>query len=299
MDKHPVHFQGIYPPIATPFKSSREVAFNELRSNIGRWETEPLSGYVVGGSNGEFTMLSESERVELVRFVRAETDPKRLVIAGSGMPSTQATIDLSLEMATVGASALLVITPSYFKSKMNQRVLVNYFHSVADAATLPVLLYNVPANTGIDMSAETILAAAEHPNVAGIKDSSGRVDKIGAVVQHAPDGFAVLAGSGGYFLGALTMGAVGVIAALANIAGSALREVYDDFQSGDFASAQRKQLGMIDVNNAVTAGYGVPGLKAAMDMVGYYGGPVRPPLMDLEERERTELRGLLIEAGLL
>jgi 4-hydroxy-2-oxoglutarate aldolase len=299
MDEDRVHFHGVYPPIVTPFKSSGEVDFTELRSNIERWEAEPLSGYVVGGSNGEFTSLSESERVELVGLVRAETDPKRLVIAGSGMPSTRSTIDLSLEMASAGASVLLVITPSYFKSSMDHRVLVNYFHSVADAAPLAVLLYNVPANTGIDMSAETILAAAEHPNIVGIKDSSGRVDKMGAVVRHAPEGFAVLAGSGGYFLGALAMGAVGAVAALANIAGRALREVYDDFKSGNFTSAQRKQLNLIDVNNAVTARFGVPGLKAAMDMLDYYGGPVRPPLLDLEERERAELRATLVEAELL
>jgi 4-hydroxy-2-oxoglutarate aldolase len=294
-----IRFQGIFPPIATPFSSEGEINFEMLESNLQRWEAEPLSGYVVGGSNGEFTSLSELERVELVRYTGARSDADRLLIAGSGMPSTRATIDLGQGMTDAGASALLVITPSYFKSKMDHRSLVEFFHAVADASRLPILLYNVPANTGIDMSAETILAAAEHPNIVGIKDSSGRVDKLGAVVHSAPEGFVVLAGSGGYFLGALAMGAVGVVAALANIAGAALRQVFDDFQRGDLESARINQLRLIDVNHAVTARFGVAGLKAAMDMLGYYGGPLRPPLLDLGEPDRQELRSLLVESGML
>jgi 4-hydroxy-2-oxoglutarate aldolase len=287
-----IKIEGIYPPVATPFQNGGEIAFDHLRSNLERWEAEPLSGYVVGGSNGEFTSLTNSERVSLVRFIR-------LVIAGSGLPSTQATIDLGTQMADAGASALLVITPIYFKSMMNHDSLVKHFYAVAQESRLPVLLYNMPANTGIDMSVETILAAAEHPNIIGIKDSSGRVDKIGALVQRAPANFVVLAGSAGYLLGALAMGAVGAVAALANIAGTALRDVFDDFQSGDMEKAQVKQLRLIEVNSAVTSRYSVPGLKAAMEMMGYYGGPVRPPLIDLGKKDRAAVRKLLSEAGLL
>lgn len=294
-----IQIEGIYPPVATPFQDGGEIAFSHLRSNLERWEAEPLSGYVVGGSNGEFTSLSNSERVELVRLMRENSDPTRLVISGSGLPSTQATIDLGLEMADAGASALLVITPIYFKSMMNHDALVKHFHAIADGSSLPILLYNMPANTGIDMSVETILAAAEHPNIVGIKDSSGRVDKIGALVQGAPEGFFVLAGSAGYLLGALAMGAVGVVAALANISGKALREILEDYLSGDLIQARVKQLRLIEINHAVTARFGVPGLKAAMDMMGYYGGPVRPPLQDLGEEGRAVLRKLLLEAVLL
>jgi 4-hydroxy-2-oxoglutarate aldolase len=294
-----IQIEGIFPPVATPFQEAGEIGYQHLRSNLERWEAEPLSGYVVGGSNGEFTSLSNSERVEMVRFMRENSDPARLVIAGSGLPSTQATIDLGLEMTDAGASALLVITPIYFKSMMSHDVLVKHFHAIADGSRSPILLYNMPANTGIDMSVETILAAAEHPNIIGIKDSSGRVDKIGAVVQGTPEGFVVLAGSAGYLLAALAMGAVGSVAALANIAGAALQEILEDYQSGDMENARTKQLRLIEVNRAVTARFGVPGLKAAMDMLGYYGGPVRTPLQDLGGEERAVLRNLLVEAGLL
>ncbi|MGD8850527.1 MAG: dihydrodipicolinate synthase family protein [Anaerolineales bacterium] len=294
-----IQFHGLYPPIPTPFDSNGEIDFTKLEENLNRWETEPLAGYVVGGSNGEFVSLTNPERVAVVRFVRERTDPGRLVIAGAGLPSTRATIDLGLQMADAGATCLLVVTPSYYKSKMDPATLVRYYHEVADQLSLPLILYNVPANTGIDMSAETVLAAAEHSNIIAIKDSSGRIDKLGAIVRRAPDGFFVLAGSGGYMLGALTVGAVGAVAALANIAASALYDVLNEFESGNFVSAQRNQLRLIDLNTAVTARYGVPGLKAAMDMLGYYGGPVRGPLVDLDEASRQNLRAILVHADLI
>ncbi len=294
-----LHIQGIYAPLPTPFDSDGQIDYGKLRRNLDRWDSEPLSGYVIGGSNGEFTSLSSSERVDLVRFVCDHVDQARTVIAGCGMPSTWATIDLGEEMVDAGASALLVITPSYFKSKMTHDVLVAYFHAVADGSRLPVILYNMPVNTGIDMSTETILASAEHPNIIGLKDSSGRVDKMGTVAHRTQGDFSVLAGSGGYLLGALAMGAVGTVAALANIAAETLRTIYDEFMANDLEAAQGKQLALIDVNTAITARHGVAGLKAAMDMLGYYGGPVRPPLVDLDEASRQELRRLLVEAGLL
>lgn len=292
-------FRGIFPPIATPFDEDGEIDYARLESNLARWELEPLSGYVVGGSNGEFTSQTTAERVEMVRFVREHTQQSRAVIAGSGMPSTQATIRLGQKMAEAGASAFLVITPGYFKSKMDHKVLVEFYRAIAAASPLPVFLYNVPANTGIDMPAETIIAAAQHPRIVGIKDSSGRVDKMGAVVQNSPDDLIVLAGSAGYFLGALAMGAAGAVAALANIAATPLMQVLDAFEHGDLARARELQLRLIDLNTAVTTGYGVPGLKAAMDMLGYYGGPVRPPLIDLGESQRTMLHQLIVSAGLL
>jgi 4-hydroxy-2-oxoglutarate aldolase len=202
-------------------------------------------------------------------------------------------------MADVGASCLLVVTPSYYKSRMDASTLVQYFHQVAGESNLPIMLYNVPANTGIDMSAETVLAAAEHRNIISIKDSSGRIDKMGAIVQRADHGFAVLAGSGGYLLGALAVGAVGAVAALANIAASRLHAVIADFEQGELDSARQMQIDLVELNTAVTARYGVAGLKAAMDLLGYYGGPVRGPLLDLDQASRKDLRAIIVRAGLL
>ena len=290
---------GIFPPIPTPFGESGEIDFHRLESNLARWDSEPLDGYVVGGSNGEFISLSTEERVELVRFVSQHAQADRVVIAGTGMPSTRATIELGSQMSEAGAAAFLVVAPSYYQSKMGNEALLDFYRTVADASPLPVLIYNVPAFTGIDMEVETICALSRHARIVGIKDSSGRVDKVGAIVQGTPADFVVLAGSGGFFLGALAMGAVGLVAALANFAASQLRQVLDAFERGDVAAAREIQLPLIQVNKAVTARFGVAGLKSAMDLLGYYGGPVRAPLLDLGEEQRVEVERLLRAAELL
>jgi 4-hydroxy-2-oxoglutarate aldolase len=292
-------FHGIFPPIPTAFAAGGAIDFDAQARNLDHWESTPLEGYVVGGSNGEFVSLEPSERIEMVRFVRSHAGKERLVIAGSGMHSTASTIELSAAMAEAGADAVLVVTPSYYKAKMDHRTLVAYYSAVADLSPVPILLYNVPANTGVDMSVETIVELSAHDNIAGVKDSSGNVAKMGEIVQRADAGFQVLAGSGGSLLGALAMGAVGAVPALGNIAPVQVHKIYEFAIAGDDAAARGQQLPLIAVNQAVTSRYGVPGLKAAMDMLGLYGGPPRPPLLPLEQVEQDRLRSTLEQGGLI
>lgn len=292
-------FSGVFPPIPTAFDANGAIDFDAQAQNLTHWETTPLEGYVVGGSNGEYVSLEQSERIEMVRFVRSHTREGRVVIAGSGMHSTASTVELSQAMAEAGADSVLVVTPSYYKSKMDRRTLVEFFSTVADQSPVPVLLYNVPANTGIDMSVETIVELSAHENIAGVKDSSGNVAKMGEVVHRARAGFHVLAGSGGSLLGALAMGAVGAVPALGNIAPRQVHNIWAFARAGDIEAAREQQLPLIAVNQAVTARYGVPGLKAALDMLGLYGGPPRPPLLPLERVELDQLRATLEQGGLL
>jgi 4-hydroxy-2-oxoglutarate aldolase len=294
-----VDLQGLFPPIPTPFDGSGAVDYGALRSNLERWADQPLSGYVVGGSNGEFVSLSLEERIDVVRSVRDAVPAERLVIAGAGLLGTAATIRLCHSMALVGADAVLIITPYYYRAQMSSPALIEHFTQVASAIEMPLIIYNVPANTGIDLDPKTVITLSGHENIIGIKDSSGNVTKIGSIVQGAAPGFQVLAGSGGFFLGALSVGAVGAVAALANLAATELWEIYQATRAGNWEQARQIQLGLIEANTAVTARYGVPGLKAALDLLGYYGGPVRPPLLPLEADERAELKAILERAGLL
>ncbi|MCJ7566168.1 MAG: dihydrodipicolinate synthase family protein [Anaerolineales bacterium] len=294
-----IKLTGIFPPISTPFADKGEIAFDHLRANLSRWNEWPLDGYVVGGSNGEFVSQSIEERVAVVKTVREEMSSNHLLIAGAGMHSTQETVELTLAMTAVGADAVLIVTPSYYKSKMDLRALRGHYHAVAEASRVPVLLYNVPANTGVDMPAETIIELAQHPNIVGIKDSSGDLTKMGSVVDAAPEGFQVLAGSGSFFLPALAIGAVGLIAALVNIAAGDLARILTLFRDGQIGDARNLQLKLIETNSAVTSRFGVAGLKAALDLLGFYGGPVRSPLQPLMADEREELRNILVRAGLL
>jgi 4-hydroxy-2-oxoglutarate aldolase len=294
-----INLAGIYPPISTPFTEQGEIAFDHLSANLSRWNELPLDGYVVGGSNGEFVSQSFEERVAVVKAVREEMSPNHLLITGAGMHSTRETVALAQAMAAVGADAVLIVTPSYYKSKMDLRALQSHYYAVADASSVPVILYNVPANTGVDMPAATILELAQHANIIGIKDSSGDLAKMGSVVDAAPEGFQVLAGSGSFFLPALAIGAVGLIAALVNIAAGDLARIHMLFRDGQLGDARNLQHKLIETNSAVTSRFGVAGLKAALDLLGFYGGPVRSPLQPLMVDEREELRNILMRAGLL
>ena len=222
-----------------------------------------------------------------------------MIIAGSGLHATRETVQQTVAMAERGADAALVITPSYYKSRMDDRALLAHYLRVADESPIPIILYNVPANTGIDMSADTIVPLSEHPNIIGLKDSSGNVAKIAEVVLRSPQDFQVLAGSASFLLGALAVGAVGTISALANIAPGALAELMQAFHSGDRARASTLQQKLVRPNTAVTARFGVAGLKLALDLLGYYGGPTRSPLQPLNADQKSELRQTLAEADLL
>jgi 4-hydroxy-2-oxoglutarate aldolase len=290
---------GIFPPIPTPFKANGQVDYDHLQSNLNRWNQEPLAGYVVCGSNGEYTYLTPDERVELIQAARRIIRADRLLIAGSGMESTHETIDLTQRMAQAGADAAIVVTPCYYRGRMTAAALEQHYRQVANASPIPVVLYSVPANTGLDLPAQVAISLAKHPNIIGIKDSGGDVTKIGYMAHETrADDFQILAGSAGFLLGALAVGAAGGVCALANIAAARLTSLWRYFCQGDMTKARQIQLPLIEINTAVTSRFGVPGLKAAMDLLGYYGGPVRSPLMSLTEEDKLTLGNILAKAEL-
>jgi 4-hydroxy-2-oxoglutarate aldolase len=291
-------FEGVYPPIPTSFVNG-EVARDKLAENLARWNQTGLAGYVVLGSNGETVYLNEAERAAVLSTARQATPRDKLLIVGTGAESTRATIERTRTAAEAGADAALVITPCYYKSQMTVEALRRHYFALADASPIPILLYNVPKFTGLDLSAETVLELAQHPNIAGIKDSGGNVAKLGAIIRAAPDHFEVLAGSGGFFYPALVLGAVGGVLALANVAPNPCCQIYHAVREGQHGQAQELQLQMIPLNAAVTARFGIPGLKAALDLLGYYGGEPRSPLSPPGSDQVEEIRRVLKEAGLL
>jgi 4-hydroxy-2-oxoglutarate aldolase len=299
MQKSPISFRGVFPPIPTPFDAEGNVARQALMDNFGRWNQYDLAGYVVAGSNGEAPYLSEEERIKVFETSRTSIPGEKLFIAGTGCESTRATIALTRRAAAAGADAALVVTPHYYGSKMNGEALLRHYEAVADASPIPVLVYNVPKFTHVNVDAATIARLARHPNIAGMKDTSGDIVQLANTVRLAGPDFQVLAGSAGFFFAGLALGAVGGILALANIAPLQALDIYHFFRAGRWDEAAELQRKMIPVNAAVTARFDIAGLKAALEMLGYYGGPVRPPLLDLTESERSTLRGILIEGGIL
>jgi 4-hydroxy-2-oxoglutarate aldolase len=299
LNKHLSNLTGVFPAFPTPFATTGAVEVEQLAFNIEKANQLPFKGYVIGGSNGEFAYLTPEERVHVVTEVECRLADNRILIAGAGMESTRGTIELAQRMGGAGAHYVLIVTPHYFTSKMTVDALENHYRLVADHSPVPVLLYSVPANTGINLPVEAVIRLADHPNIVGMKDSGGDVARIGYMIEKTSDDFAMLAGSVGFFLGALSMGAVGCIGALANIAADETAMIMDRFMHCDLAQAQKIQRRMIEPNYAVTSRFGVPGLKAAMQMKGFYGGPVRSPLLPITEEEEEELREILVRAELL
>ncbi len=299
MTRTTISLRGVFPPIPTPFDGEGGLDLAALADNLERWNEHGLAGYVVLGSNGEPVYVDEQEKIEVWQAARAVIPDDKLMIAGTGCESTQETIHLTRLAADAGADAALVVTPHYYSGQMTRESLLHHYRAVADASPIPVLLYNVPKFTNVDIDAATVAEASSHPNLIGIKDSSGNIAKLGDFIRLASPGFQVLVGTGSVFFAGLALGAVGGILALANVAPQGCVQILRLYEGGQWDEAAELQRRLLPVNAAVTARFGIPGLKAALDLLGYYGGPVRSPLLDLGAAERETVRGILVEAGLL
>jgi 4-hydroxy-2-oxoglutarate aldolase len=271
-------FEGIYTPIATPFRDDGTVDERALAANVSRWMTTPLTGLVVLGSNGEAASLEEAEADRVVEIVRAGVPSSRPLIAGTGRESTRATIAATRRAAAAGADAALVRTPSFFKPQMTSDAFVRHFTEVADASPVPVLLYNVTLYTGVNLLPDAVERLAVHPNIVGIKESGSDIGQIAEYVSRTPDDFTVLAGSATTLVHALCAGCDGAILALASLAPAECVSMATLVRERRLDEATTLQRRLMPLARSVGTTYGVPGLKAALELKGYAGGPPRPPL---------------------
>ncbi|KUK55122.1 MAG: Uncharacterized protein XD79_0740 [Atribacteria bacterium 34_128] len=293
-----LNLTGIYPPIVTPFLKE-EIAYHYLSENVEKLNNSGIKGFVVLGSNGENVFLSEEEKIEVVKTVLRSASRDMFIIVGSGCESARETIYLTNKLAKVGAQAALVVTPCYYGSKMNDEALIKYYSTVADHTKIPVLLYNVPKFTGVNLSPQALSILSKHPHIIGIKDSSGDVNQLGQYINKVDSNFNILVGTAGALLGALVLGCKGGILALANIAPERCVEIYQLAKAGKIDEARELQLRMIPVNQATTATFGISGLKYAMDLLGYKGGETRSPLLPLKIEEKEKIKNILKEAKLI
>ena len=273
-----------------------ELAIDKLNRNIRKYERRELSGYVLFGSNGESVFLTRDEKIQIISTVREHT--KKILIAGTGLDSIKDTINLTNDASEKGADFALLITPSFFKSEMKHHTFLNYYTKVAESVMIPVIIYNVPKFTNVNIEPETIIELAMHPNIVGLKDSTENTSRISEIVANVPESFKVIVGTASVLYPGLTAGAVGGILALANIAPDECLQLYNLFLAGKNKEALELQNKMIPVNRAVTSKYGVAGLKAAMDILGYDGGSPRMPLEPLSEAQVIQLK-IILKTALL
>jgi 4-hydroxy-2-oxoglutarate aldolase len=292
---------GIFAPATTPFDPvTGEAALVSLRANLRAWLRAPLAGVVLFGSTGEGPLLDEEEKARLTEGAREVVDGGRLLLAGTGAESTRATIRATRAVAAAGADAVLVQPPAYYRPAMTPEALHDHFTAVADASPVPVILYQVPPRfSTVELPAGLVAELARHPNITGIKDSHGDLKTLAALVDACGSQAQVLAGSGAVLHGALEAGAVGGILAVALLAPGECAELYQAFRQARFADAGRLQERLAPLHRAVVAELGIGGMKAALDLLGMEGGPVRPPLQPLRAGELPRVRDALAAAGVL
>ncbi len=291
-----INLNGVLLPITTPFTITEEVDTTSLVSNLSKWNQTGITGYVALGSTGERANLDEREYLQVIESVRNAVPEARTFIAGAGQQSTRGTIKEIERAAAAGAEAVLVITPSFYKSAITQDALVKHYMAIADAATVPVILYSMPDLTGVKIEPETAARLSRHPNIIGMKDSSNDIAKFSDTVNLVGDYFAMMIGNGTVFSDALLAGARGGILAVGCAVPDLCLEIYRLVQTGELDRASALQEKLAPLARAVTKTYGIGGLKTAMEMVGYVGGSVRAPLRLPNEEARAEITKLLRDA---
>ncbi len=291
-------FEGVFAALTTPFAGDG-IALDGFKNNILRYNETDLAGYVVLGSTGEAVFLGDDEAESLIAAARAAAAPGKKIIAGASRESTRLSVDFINRLSGLGADAALLKPPHYYKAAMTQEILLRYFMDVADTASIPILIYNIPQNTGVPVEPQTIIELARHPNIAGIKDSSGRLANLTEVIASVGPDFSFLLGAGSIFLAGLLLGASGGILAMAAAIPELCVKVYSLFRRGSQDEARGLQLDLVLLNKVLTETHGIPAIKYALDLLGYNGGPPRPPLRPLDETGKAQVRQLLMTHGLL
>lgn len=296
-----IDLSGVFIPAVTPFRpDTGEVDLPAMQENLRRWAESPIRGIVLAGTTGEAVLLDEDERLELVRGAGEALGSDILLTVGTGMESTRATLRLTRKVAEEGADAVLVQPPAYYKGAMTPEALREHYLTVADGSPIPVIVYQAPLRMStLDFPTGLVAELSKHENIVGIKDSRGNLDLMGELVEQCQKGFQLLVGSGALLYPALEVGAVGGIVAVANMAPQASGELFEAFRAGRSSEAGRLQQQIGPVHNEIVGAIGVPGVKVALDLLGYSAGDPRPPIRPLGEKGRAQVREILVKNRLL
>lgn len=290
-----MNLHGVFAPLTTPFASDGNLAVDRLRENITRYNETPLAGYTMNGSTSESVLLLWSEVYRVWETAKKYAAPGKIIIAGTGAESTRETIEHTARAAEIGFAAALVRTPSFYKPAINDEMLAEHYTRVADAAKIPVLVYSVPTFTHVTVEASLIARVCKHPNIIGMKDSSGNVEGAAKIIASAPKTFQTLVGSASTFYESLERGACGAILAVANVLPEMCCEIWQAFQNRNAERARELQQKLTAAGKMFGPQYGIAGLKYALDRRGYYGGAARPPLLPVSEAARREIDAMLDE----
>jgi 4-hydroxy-2-oxoglutarate aldolase len=288
---------GVFAPISTPFGEDEALDLDALRFNLERYAGTGLLGYLALGSNGENRSLTEEEKLRVLETIVRGKGRGQVVMAGATYDAQRDTERYLRQAADAGADFGLVLSPGYFRKQMTDDVLLRYFSTVADAAPLPILLYNAPGFCGVTLSPALVGRLAAHPNIVGMKDSAS--SGIENFLPLESESFHVLAGSANFLLRAMLGGSLGGTVSLANSFPAMALELFRCGQAHDEARGAPLQERVTRINQAISGRFGVAGVKAAMNLAGYRGGIPRRPLLPLTAEQLEAMRRVFVEEGLL
>jgi 4-hydroxy-2-oxoglutarate aldolase len=294
-----MNLSGVFPALTTPFAADGSVSVEDIKHNIAKYNATGLAGYVAIGSTGESVLLSRKEVDTVLVAVKEAAAPNMRLIAGTGAESTAETIDRTKRAAELGYHVALVKTPYYYKPMYKPEVFIAHYRRVADASPIPVMLYSVPQFTGVALEAPEVGVLAQHPNIIGIKESSGNVQRAAEMLAAVPSSFQVLVGSASMMFPSMVLGAVGSILALASAMPEQCVALFEAVRRGEMETARALQATILPSSKVIVSQAGIPGVKYAMDQAGYRGGLPRLPLMPLQEDQRKVIRDLMAKVGAL
>ncbi len=288
-------FSGVFAALTTPYAHDGSVSLPDLKQNVHRYNETDLAGYVALGSTGESVLLTRAEMDGILGAARESAAKGKMLLAGTGAESTAETIERTKRAAEFGYDAALVKTPHYYKPAYKPEVLVAHYRRVADESPIPVVLYSIPQFTGITLSVAEVAALAEHPNIIGIKDSSGNVQGVAEIVAATPPAFQVLVGSAASVYPSLAIGARGAILALACALPEKCVVLFELFRQGEHEKARELQSILLRASKLIVSEMGIAGVKFVMDQRGYRGGIPRLPLQPLSDERKAWISSLLAD----
>lgn len=293
-------FSGLYIPAVTPFDAvTGDIAPVHFRNNLRRWLEEPIDGYVFFGTGGEGVLVDDDEKQRLIEYARELIPPGLTLVVGITADSTRAIIHKTQRFAQAGADAFLIAPPPYFGAWLTSGALADHYRMIADESPAPVILYHIPKYTKVLFEAGLIGELVRHPNIVGLKDSSGDVKRFADFTNACARDCRLLVGNGTLLYTALELGGSGGIVAVGQIAPKLCAELISAFRAGDARRAGELQGRVSPLHKEIVAKHGAAGVKVALDLLGYYGGPPRRPLVPLTARERDNVARVMQEAGIL
>lgn len=298
MEQNKKKLSGVFSPVVTPFRFDKP-ALDDLRFNLKKLNETDLTGYLALGSNAEFRSLSDKEQIQVLE-VFAEEKGNKVVMVGAGCESSSQTIEKSKIVGEMGFDYVSVLTPCYFAKQINGDVLKIHYERIADSIDIPVLLYNAPGFTGgIRIPPTTILELSRHPNIVGMKDSSPEGPAKLLVHLDPKEDFHVLAGSGNFFYPCLHLGIPGGVISITNALPDLCCELYRLFIQEKYDQARELHGKLSRLNQAISGTWGVAGVKAAMDLMGFKGGPPRHPLKAVTKEGVENIRRQIVNEGFM